>query len=161
MILYIKHINPRKFQLKMEQITLRRSPVYSHTTTLLSNVCAICMHVCIVLPLSYLSSIRRKKWEKNVQKNSKSRHVFLNTRFDNHPTDGRLPMHLDVSDGQGVSFLPVTNHSMHDQKRLLPCFEINFPSSWWDLHAEIIFATAFLFRFPNVALVAAFVLYVK
>ena len=69
----------------------------------------------------------------DVQKNSKSRHVFLNTQFDNHPTaDGRLPMHLDVSDGQGVSFLPVTNHSMHDQKRLLPCFEINFPlRSWW------------------------------
>ena len=97
-----------------------------------------CMY--IVLPLSYLSSIRRKKWEKNVQKNSKSRHVFLNTRFDNHPTvDGRLPMHLDVSDGQGVSFLPVTNHSMHDQKRLLPCFEINFPSSWWNLSLCVIF----------------------
>ena len=60
-------------------------------------------------------------------------------------------MHLDVSDGQGVSFLPVTNHSMHDQKRLLPCFEINFPSSWWGPHAELIFATAFLFRFSNVA----------
>ena len=98
--------------------------MYSHTTTLLSNVCAICMYV---VPLSVLSIIyvKKKKWG-DVQKNSKSRHVFLNTRFDNHPTDGRLPMHLDVSDGQGVSFLPVTNHSMHDHH--LPCFEINFPS---------------------------------
>ena len=114
----------------MEQITLRRSPQYSHTTTLLSNVCY--MHV-YTSAASLLSIIYKKDRRKMLKKNSKSRHVFLNTQFDNHPTaDGRLPMHLDVSDGQGVSFLPVTNHSMHDQKRLLPCFEINFPlRSWW------------------------------